>query len=127
VTLEKQGTLFCPQRHQSFEGGEIYLLSLHGIAPRRGQMMMSLRRPWAVLIPLTFLWSVGSAVWAQQPQELVGRLVENYRKLRQYSWSMRTDVRLITQQQCVTLEKMRYDLDGRLQATPMGGEREPHQ
>ena len=49
------------------------------------------------------------------------RLVENYGQLRQYSWTMRTEVWIQEHQQSVTLEKMRYDLDGNLQATPVGG------
>jgi len=73
-----------------------------------------------VLLTVVLLLST-SFVWSQQPHELAGRLVEDYDKLRQYSHSMRTEVRLKGQQQSVTMEKMRYDLDGRLQATPLGG------
>jgi hypothetical protein len=70
---------------------------------------------------VTTLFISTSAVWSLQANEMTERLVENYQKLRQYSWSMRTEVRLQGQQQSVTMERMRYDLDGRLQATPTGG------
>ena len=48
-------------------------------------------------------------------------MAENYAKLRQYSWNTRTEVQLKGQQLSVSVEKNRYDLDGRLQGTPLGG------
>jgi len=56
-----------------------------------------------------------------EPQEVSGRLAGNYAKLREYSWSTRSEVRLQGQQISVTLEKIRYDLKGDLQITPLGG------
>ncbi len=65
-----------------------------------------------------------SPLQGQSPSELAQRLAENSSALRQYTWTMRAEVR-INNQESVGLYKMRYDLDGRLQRTPMsGGEQE---
>jgi len=58
---------------------------------------------------------------AQQYQDPGEELASNYRELRAYSWSMRTAVSLEGQQARVAVDKMRYDLDGNLQVTPLGG------
>ncbi len=58
---------------------------------------------------------------AQQVPELEKRITDNYRALRQYSWTMRTQVEVQGQPISTTVEKMRYDLDGELQVTPLGG------
>jgi hypothetical protein len=58
---------------------------------------------------------------AQQYQDPGEELANNYRELRAYSWSMRTAVSLGGQQARVAVDKMRYDLDGNLQVTPLGG------
>jgi len=58
---------------------------------------------------------------AQQGVDMARQLGEDYRALKEFSWSMRTEVRLKDQQQSVTMDMMRYDLDGKLQSTPMGG------
>jgi hypothetical protein len=60
--------------------------------------------------------------WGQIPvREASQRLAENLRKLREYSWNTQTEVRVKGQQVSLTLEKFRYDLDGRLQIIPLGG------
>ena len=58
---------------------------------------------------------------AQENQDFGEGLSNNYRVLREYSWSMRTAVTVEGQQARVTVDKMRYDLDGKLQVTPLGG------
>jgi hypothetical protein len=60
-------------------------------------------------------------LWAQQDQNTAAQLSDNYRALRDYSWSMRTAVNVQGQQVSATVDKMRYDLDGKLQVTPLGG------
>jgi len=60
---------------------------------------------------------------AQQGQDLGQRLSDNYRALREYSWTMRTSAAVQGQQVSVTVDKMRYDLDGKLQVTPLGARR----
>jgi len=78
-------------------------------------------RKIAVILALSIL-SVGSITWGQiRPQEVSERMSANLRMLREYSWSTRTEVRLKGQHISVTLEKFRYDLDGRLQIIPLGG------
>jgi hypothetical protein len=57
---------------------------------------------------------------AQQNDNLAGRLVENAQELRDYSWTKRTATR-IEGGEIVRLDKMRYDIDGRLQRTSIGG------
>ena len=65
---------------------------------------------------------ISSTTWGQmQPQEVAKRMSANLQKLRQYSWNSQTEVRLKGQQISVTLEKFRYDIDGRLQIIPLGG------
>ncbi|MCZ6878948.1 MAG: hypothetical protein O7G29_12475, partial [Acidobacteria bacterium] len=65
-----------------------------------------------------------SPLQGQSPSELAQKLAENSHALRQYTWTMRAEVR-VNNQESVGLYKMRYDLDGRLQRTPMsGGEQE---
>jgi hypothetical protein len=59
-------------------------------------------------------------LWAQQDQNTAAQLSDNYRALRDYSWSMRTAVTVQDQQARVTVDKMRYDLDGKLQVTSLG-------
>jgi hypothetical protein len=60
-------------------------------------------------------------VRAQQNEEILNGLSLNPSALRQYSWSMRTAVAVQGEQKSVKVEKMRYDLDGNLQVTPLGG------
>ena len=70
---------------------------------------------WWVPVLLLF-----SPLQGQSPSELAQRLAENSSALRQYTWTMRAEVRA-NDQESVGLYKMRYDLDGRLQRTPMSG------
>jgi hypothetical protein len=74
-----------------------------------------------VVITILFCF-LTAALWAQlQPQQVAQMMAENYAKLRQYSWNTRTEVQLKGQQLSVSVEKIRYDLDGKLQVTPLGG------
>jgi len=70
---------------------------------------------------LVLLSGFSHTALAEQYENLGKRLVENSKALRSYSWNMRTEVRLQGQPQSTTLEKLRYDLDGKLQVTPTGG------
>jgi hypothetical protein len=58
---------------------------------------------------------------AQSNQELVRRLAENNEALKTYSWTTRVQV-TEKGQKTVSMYKMRYDIDGKLQATPMTSE-----
>ena len=61
------------------------------------------------------------AISQQDQQVIADQLSGNREALRQYSWTERTEVTLEGKQVRVNAEKMRYDLDGRLQVTPLGG------
>ena len=74
----------------------------------------------AVFCIATVAMTIPSAT-AQQVQDVGKRVSDNYRALRQYSWTMRTAVAVQGQQISATVEKMRYDLEGKLQVTPLGG------
>ncbi|MBW1873086.1 MAG: hypothetical protein JRJ19_13535, partial [Deltaproteobacteria bacterium] len=58
---------------------------------------------------------------AQDKQAIAQRLAENAQKLREYSFTKRTEVRIQGQTKMTRLEKVRWDIDGRQQETPMGG------
>lgn len=65
---------------------------------------------------------IGTPTWGQvKPEEVSKRMTSNLQKLREYSWSTQTEVSLKGQQISVTLEKLRYDLDGKLQIIRLGG------
>lgn len=76
-----------------------------------------------VLLVVLCLVCSGMNVSGQQltPEEVLKRMTLNLQRLRDYSWSTRTEVSLKGQQISVTLEKIRYDLNGKLQVTPLGG------
>ncbi len=55
------------------------------------------------------------------PEQLGQKLAKNYEELRNYTWTMRAQV-THDGQQSTGLFKMRYDLDGNLQRTPLDGQ-----
>jgi hypothetical protein len=61
---------------------------------------------------------LGTSLTSQSNQELARRLAENNDALRTYSWTSRVQV-TEKAQKIVSLYKMRYDVDGKLQATPL--------
>jgi hypothetical protein len=80
------------------------------------------RRSLNKLLLILCIFSISNAAWGQiQPQEVSKQMSANLQKLREYSWSTQTEVRLKGQQISVTLDKFRYDIDGRLQIIPLGG------
>ena len=75
-----------------------------------------------LLVLLCFSSLLSLDLWAQlQPDQVAERMTENYAQLREFSWNTRTEVQLRGQQLSVSMERVRYDLDGRLQITPLGG------
>jgi len=62
-----------------------------------------------------------ASLLAQQDIDVERRLTENAKALRQYGWTTRVEVRLQGEQQATTVEMFRYDIDGELQNTPLGG------
>ena len=62
-----------------------------------------------------------TSLGAQTNQEMMRQLADNNNALRTYSWTTRVQV-TEKGQKTVSLYKMRYDLDGKLQATPLTSE-----
>jgi hypothetical protein len=58
---------------------------------------------------------------AQQSEGIIGGLSIDANALREYSWSTRTAVTVQDEKASVKVDKMRYDLDGNLQVTSLGG------
>jgi hypothetical protein len=68
------------------------------------------------------LIAVGSALaLAQEPPSFADSQKANAQALRQYTWKSRTEIKLKGESKNVKLEQVRYDLDGKLQKTPIGG------
>ncbi|MGE3473745.1 MAG: hypothetical protein AB7O28_25605, partial [Vicinamibacterales bacterium] len=62
-----------------------------------------------------------SAALAAQPREFADAHRTNQAALRHYSWTSRTDLRVNGESKQVRLEHVRFDYDGRLQKTTIGG------
>src|SRR5688572_16436158 len=58
---------------------------------------------------------------AGQQQEFAAAQRANHAALRQYSWKSRTELKLVGEVKQVRLEDVRYDLNGELQKTVIGG------
>ncbi len=58
---------------------------------------------------------------AQGQGKIASRLAENAKRLRSYSWTMRTEVMVDGRSMSTSVEMTRYDIDGSLQTTPLGG------
>jgi hypothetical protein len=68
------------------------------------------------------LIALGSAlVLAQGPPSFAESQKANAQALRQYTWKSRTEIKLKGESKNVKLEQVRYDVDGKLQKTPLGG------
>jgi hypothetical protein len=62
---------------------------------------------------------------AQQKEAFVQAQQANKAALREYTWKRRTELKLKGESKKVTMEQVRYDVDGKLQKTPIGGGPEP--
>lgn len=58
---------------------------------------------------------------AAQPREFAESQRANQAALRQYSWKSRTELKIDGESRQVRLEQVRYDIDGQLQKTVIGG------
>ena len=68
------------------------------------------------------LIAVGSTlVRAQGPPSFAESQKANAQGLRQYTWKSRTEIKLKGESKNVKLEQVRYNSDGKLQKTPIGG------
>ena len=66
-----------------------------------------------------------TAVTAAQQKEFAEAQQANQAALRQYSWKSRTELKVDGEIKQVRLEQVRYDIDGRLQKTLIGGSQAP--
>jgi hypothetical protein len=67
------------------------------------------------------LFALSPALLAQGPPTFAESQKANAQALRQYSWKSRTEIKLKGESKNVKLEQVRYDLNGKLQKTPIGG------
>jgi hypothetical protein len=83
--------------------------------------IMTRRR--VILIAATLFLS-SNLLPAQQPdmQLLAAGMAKNQEALKQYLWQSRVTVEVDGEQKKVELSQMRYDMDGQLQKTSLGGE-----
>jgi len=58
---------------------------------------------------------------AQDKEKFAQAQQQNKEALKQYTWKSRTELKMKGESKNVTLEQMRYDLDGKLQKTPLTG------
>ncbi len=85
---------------------------------------MRIHRYIRALAMTTLFLTLAAPLIAQTSGQIAQQLAENNQVLRQYSWTMR--VQIVEQdQKIVGLYKMRYDIDGDLQGTPMSSDAPP--
>lgn len=74
----------------------------------------------------TCLWflAVVTPVMGQQAEDYTEQIAKNTKELQSYSWTQRVEIRENGEVVATRLEKLRYDLDGKLQKTSLGGDGE---
>jgi hypothetical protein len=65
--------------------------------------------------------AAGGGVEAQDKMTFAEAQKVNAQALRQYLWQSRTEIKVKGESKKVKLEQVRYDVDGKLQKTPLGG------
>jgi hypothetical protein len=88
-------------------------------------MTSYVRRSLGVAAIAITLVSITSAEDGALRAEFVQAQQANAAALREYTWKSRTELSLKGEVKSVTLEQVRYDLDGRRQKTRIGGSAEP--
>ena len=73
------------------------------------------------LILAAFALTAGSSASAQQKEQFAQAQKDNAAALRQYAWKTRTEIKMKGESKSVKLEQVRYDLDGKLEKTPIDG------
>ena len=66
-----------------------------------------------------------SLVFGQQKEQFAQAQKENNAALKQYTWKSRTEIKMKGESKSVTVEQVRYDLDGKQQKTPIGEPAQP--
>ena len=67
------------------------------------------------------LMVAGGAAHAQDKMTFAEAQKVNAQALRQYLWQSRTEIKVKGESKNVKLEQVRYDIDGKLEKTPIGG------
>src|SRR5215831_14109529 len=70
---------------------------------------------------------VAVVLFAQDASQFGQAQKDNAAKLKEYTWKSRTELKLKGESKKITLEQVRYDMDGQLQKTPIGGTPEAQQ
>ncbi len=76
---------------------------------------------WYALFLVACWTSVGSIAIGQHKEEFAKAQKDNAAALREYTWKTRTEIKMKGESKSVKLEQVRYDLDGKLEKTPIGG------
>ena len=61
-----------------------------------------------------------SLAFGQQKEQFAQAQKENNAALKQYTWKSRAEIKMKGESKSVTVEQVRYDLDGKQQKTPIG-------
>jgi hypothetical protein len=72
----------------------------------------------STLVAFTLMTAIASA---QQKEQFVQAQQANKTALREYTWKRRTELKLKGESKKISLEQIRYDIDGTVQKTPVGG------
>jgi hypothetical protein len=83
---------------------------------REGERVMKYRA-----IILIGLLAMASTAPAQDKQKFAQAQKANSEALRQFTWTSRTELKLKGESKNVKLEQVRYDVDGKIQKTAVGG------
>ena len=89
--------------------------------------MKHVKRSFILLAVLFAMALTGGSLVAQEqpdPGKIATQMKENQEALRQYVWQSRISVEVDGEQKKVDLYQMRYNFDGELERTRMGGESE---
>jgi hypothetical protein len=80
---------------------------------------------WPALLLAAFALTAGSLGSGQQKEQFAQAQKDNAAALRQYTWKTRTEIKMKGESKSVKLEQVRYDLDGKLEKTPIDGSPAP--
>lgn len=82
-----------------------------------------IRRLWIreAVLAAVCLGVLAPLLGAQEKEKFVAAQKQNGGELRQFTWKARTELKLKGESKSVKLEQVRYDLDGKLQKTPIEG------
>ena len=77
-------------------------------------------KKWYALCLVACWMNVGSMAIGQHKEEFAKAQKDNAAALREYTWKSRTEIKMKGESKSVKLEQVRYDLDGKLEKTPIG-------